>query len=796
MSLKFVFSRHWTMHTRNCMEKLLEVLIAIGDEVACLSVAELILRHWPSHSRALHVKSTIEESELILYAPRGIDKLEPKCVRLKFLEKRKATNNDQDDGILSKKLNQNIELYIPEASWTALADILLEILLPLSGSGYEQEPEKLTRSGDSYSNCNSCKGSVVTEKEAIMYEEQPQERRSSCLERLRSCKPGKEELDFVNNNDLGKIVVQFLEPFIVGGAGTKNSKNDAACSFQCAEVVAGLLNNERSDVTKFVQETSKNYGAYHLGHLLLKEMASRSMLYQDTFAKFLELEKLYYNFGSRSPDKFRMSGFMSEPSYHLCKIIESVALDYPFHVSGGAGGETSSSTDSSQHNCEMPIDISSLLSNKLSFWVHFFWSSGRLSVLDGNKAKAQEEFCLSLTLLMNRDNTTGSLGSVCLPHCKAIKKLTIDRVLHEINLLEVDFLLKKTVGEMIEKDTHSECVSLLAPLLISAKDVYPDLLYVAIKEGDEVTSLELSALDVLIKACEHVEPMGIQVLLNCHQQKLQILMVAPVKAISQIVSQMKNLIHPCGNSVSHIHPQKLMVEGYIRSRCPALVLTDKSRTQYNEVKKLTHVTIGRKNGSVVPLKTIGDIQSSLLARMSNIASMTSLRRLMGLGTENDSRDEQPSHDNHVKWLEQLCDDSNVKRSLVESKMDLVNMEEDRTNIDEAITMEEDTVERTSSVGVSPHKDLGNKKTEVECGKHICDGSSATFRRAEEASIQFVGCGNELTKDEREELELGIGNGLDQCFFCLYGLKLRSDSSGEDDLAMHKNTSRGDYQTKE
>ncbi|CAK9158814.1 unnamed protein product [Ilex paraguariensis] len=911
----------------NCMEKLLEVLIAIGDEVACLSVAELILRHWPSHSRALHVKSTIEESEPIPYAPRGIDKLEPKHVRLKFPEKRKATNNDPDDGILSKKLNQNIELYIPEASWTALADILLEILLPLSGSGCEQEPEKLARSGDvrlsiqlphssgivmgsgerkectvtplaenkSYSNCNSGKGSVFTEKEAIMYEEQPQERRSSRLERLRSRKPGKEELDFASSKDLGKIVVQFLEPFIVGGAGTKNSKNDAACSFQCAEVVAGPLDNERSEVTRFVQETSKNYGAYHLGHLLLEEMASRSMLYQDTFAKFLELEKvtrhwgrdrtpecclflaeLYYDFGSRSPDKFRMSDFMSDASYHLCKIIESVALDYPWNMSGGAGGETSSS---SQHNCQMPIGISSLLSNKRLFWVRFFWLSGRLSVLDGNKAKAQEEFCISLSLLTNKDNTSGSPGSVCLPHCKAIKKLTIDRVLHEINLLEVDFLLKKTVGEMIEKDTHSECVSLLAPLLISAKDVYPDLLYVAIKEGDEVTSLELSALDVLIKACEHTEPMDIEVLLNCHQQKLQILMVAAgveechasekmsglkvlsvseteskenpskhwnhlvdneVKAISQIVSQMKNLIHPCGNS----------------------------------------------NGSAVPMKTIGDIQSLLLAHMCNIASMYFSKKTSGPGSsdQNDlsqrccfidatiafcklqhlnpavpvktqselivcihdmlaeyglccsggsgeeeggtflkyaikhllaldmklksnfhslnrglemtERDEQPSHDNHVKWSEQLFDDSNVERSLVESKLDLVNMEEDRTDIDEAITVKEDAVERMSSVGVSPHKDLEKKKTEVECGIHICDGSGATFRRAEEASIQFLECGNDLTEDEREELELGIDNALDQCFFCLYGLKLRSDSSGEDDLAMHKNTSRGDYQTKE
>lgn len=44
--------------------------------------------------------------------------------------------------------------------------------------------------------------------------------------------------------------------------------------------------------------------------------------------------------------------------------------------------------------------------------------------------------------------------------------------------------------------------------------------------------------------------------------------------------------------------------------------------------------------------------------------------------------------------------------------------------------------------------------------------------------------------------MGIDNALDRCCFCLYGLKLRSDSSYEDDLVQHKNTSRGDYQTKE
>ncbi|KAB2019838.1 hypothetical protein ES319_D07G023800v1 [Gossypium barbadense] len=132
----------------NCMEKLLEVLIAIGDEVTCLSVAELILRHWPSHSRALHVKNTIEETESAPFAPRGIDKLEPKHVRLKFHDKRKAPDENLDEGTALKKLNQNIELQIAEASWAALIDGLLGILLPLNGCGSEVGTGKLYRSGD------------------------------------------------------------------------------------------------------------------------------------------------------------------------------------------------------------------------------------------------------------------------------------------------------------------------------------------------------------------------------------------------------------------------------------------------------------------------------------------------------------------------------------------------------------------------------------------------------------------------------------------------------------------------
>lgn len=69
-------------------------------------------------------------------------------------------------------------------------------------------------------------------------------------------------------------------------------------------------------------------------------------------------------------------------------------------------------------------------------------------------------------------------------------------------------------------------------------------------------------------------------------------------------------------------------------------------------------------------------------------------------------------------------------------------------------------------------------------------------KEEKANSQFKELDSELIEDEREELESAIDNALDQCFFCLYGLNLRSDSSYEDDVVLHKNCSRGDYQTKE
>ncbi|KAK9211164.1 hypothetical protein WN943_000538 [Citrus x changshan-huyou] len=358
----------------------------------------LILRHWPSHSRALPVKNTIEETELVLYAPRGIDKLEPKHVRLIFIDKRKAATEILDEGVVCKKRNQNIELCLAGSSWAALADTLLDILRSLNGCGSEVRVEKAPKSGDvrlairlptssemvmgfgekkgtnssgigeimhvGESDSDRC---IIKEKETNIFEGQLLERRSTRLERLRSRKPGKEEEDFANDKDVSKNVLQFFESFITGLSEKKKDCNRAAISFLSCPDHANSLDIECCDVTTFMGETSKNYGAYRMGHLLLEHAARRSLMCHDAFLKFMELEKLtrysgldrttecslflpelYYDLGSSPSNVLKRSEFISEASYHLCKIIESVSLDYPFDFTCAPGNVNCSSKESFQ----------------------------------------------------------------------------------------------------------------------------------------------------------------------------------------------------------------------------------------------------------------------------------------------------------------------------------------------------------------------------------------------------------------------------------------------------------------
>ncbi|XP_004501088.1 calcineurin-binding protein 1 [Cicer arietinum] len=900
----------------NCMEKLLEVLIAIGDEVACLSVAELILRHWPSHSRALHVRNTIEESEPLPFAPRGIDKLEPKHVRLKFPDKRKAKDENLDEDVAFKKLNQNKDLNLTEASWVALADALLEILLPSNLQISEIESKKTCNSPDirlrinlpcsseAVVNTVEVKGlsgenracgddnigqaSVFKEKEANIQEEQPHERRSSRLERLRSRKPGKEESNSSCGKNPAKVVIQYLEPFIADGLGDQETFDSDTAALSSSG------NSEYDNVSAFLRETSNNYGAYHMGYLLLEKVSRQGLPFQDAFVKFLEMEKLirhwgkdrtaecniflaelYYEFGLCCPTGSKQLEWMSEASYHLCKIIESVALDYPFHLTSvlnedcilthGFQETSGTSTDTSTEN-NSRLDSFLMMKNS-SFWSRFFWISGRLSIFEGNKAKACEEFCMALSLLATREKMEHSPGSVPRPHCKDVKELNIDRVLYEVNILKVNFLMEKSVIRMMEEEKFFECVSLLSPLLFSTQDVYIDSfsLSMADKKDEKITSIELMALDVLIEACQKTKPMDVDMYFNCHYRKLKILMalmglntsitsikcsdqtlgfIAPsnldtdsneisgkhcshlvaeeVEALSDCISQVKKVIDHCGDSDGLTVPTSslcqmqsllLLIMSYVANvlvcnKTSAQVISDQVESScFVDAAivfcKLQHLS------RTTPIKTQVDL---IVATHDMLAEYGlccvgeggkgeegtflrfAIKHLLALDMKLKSCFNLKNKES-IR-CEETSKNSVVNASMEDSKSDTLDFQMDSTRIDEINSVKKDVCEGIISKSISSCKVQSKDSKEVECENNVGAGTDGKLVKGENSCNQLIECGNELSEDEREELESNIDSALDQCFFCLYGLNLRSDSSYEDDLVMHKNSCRGDYQTKE
>lgn len=557
----------------NCMEKLLEVLIAIKDEPACLSVAELMLKHWPSHSRALHVKQTILESDPISFAPRGVDKLQPQHVRLKFPDKRKSTDECGEETQSAKRLCRTLEIQLTEVSWMSLVDAILKIdnnalavssdlLFPNGNhdirlcitmqSTLACIADSLETTVDitqtSAGNCSDW-SSKVKEKEGNSAEEPLQERRSTRLESLRSRKPGKEGMDVTHGKDSTKVVRQTLEPFLVDGLLAK----DPSCASSSRPLFGpdcSMTGHEEGDVSKFVARLSKNYGACHVAHLILEEVASRCLSYQEYFVKFMELDQLarswgqdrttkcslflaelYYDACCLSVDKSQCAHLFSESSYHLCKVIELVALEAPFNFTHMWGNNINKDIILEMFNLnDQPesIDNSKYVhsADESQFWIRFFWLSGRLSVYSGDKEKAYREFSVALSLLEDWGGKEDHQYVIPFPHCKLIRCISSERLMHEINLLKLESCMNKAINQMIEGKLYTEIVKLLSPLLLCNNDIYLDLLLHACKEGEGIDSVELSALNVLILACDRIKPMEIEVHLNSHRQKLQLLAAA------------------------------------------------------------------------------------------------------------------------------------------------------------------------------------------------------------------------------------------------------------------------------
>ncbi|XP_042375103.1 calcineurin-binding protein 1-like isoform X1 [Zingiber officinale] len=934
----------------NCMEKLLEVLIAIGDEVACLSVANLILGHWPSHSRALHAKETIEDSEPVNgkpFAARGIDKLEPKHVRLEFPEKRKLEDNEISNINKCKKRKLAIELQLTGATWSALIDAILGIFHQSAtedsvpgfmddhdcrrNENFSSKPGK-GLSGDGTSNCRSFgiqtiesmgrfadvkidihlnefpeitidpakgkdqglspvggsaslglhvleKTAIVKEKDSSTDREHPQERRSTRIERLRSRKSGKEESEASGKNQ-ANIVFQILEPFVL----RRSRIEDQPCTFTSdgtsPDYATYNSEVEHKDVVQFVYKISKNSGAHHVVHLLLEEVAYKHIPFQDSFVKLLELEKLtrnwgqdrsplcslflaeiYYDLGSWVANRSNQLEYLSEASYHLCKVIELVVFDgtndligtdnhfsntltmmemndikggslladekvekqsmFLSNTSGSSVGEANLGDSLLQGKNEHD----STITDDTAFWVRFFWLSGRLSLFEDSKAKAFNEFCICLTLLRNNKKLEEASDFVFLPHCKLMRLITVDRILHQINLLKLDSLLGKSSDEMMDKGMFMECMNMLSPLLLSTREVYLDIMFGPLKEKDRNMPMELSALNLLISACEKTEQMDLQVYLNCHRRKLQMLTVAAGME-SLILSRGKNLLlKSCGAyEVDLADPLnktwKVLVSEEVKdiSRTVTCVKNFIDQGGYNDdfsslvcvisdiqlllltvMCSAIRTIVSQKFSSSVTSGQTDQLESWCLVdaatafcKLQHLDSFVSIKTQVDLivavhdlladyGLCSSGRDSEGEEGKFLKFAIKHLLALDVKFKQLTGANGQEEPASPRKHPQEIVSVCNVTYDEGEKGDDALHT---GKRAELDS-------------TVQESHNTIVGdTTSSLPEEEIEEIELTLDTALDQSFFCLYGLKLNLDSSNEDELAIHKNTNRGEYQTKE
>nr|BBB89279.1 tetratricopeptide-like helical domain containing protein [Hordeum vulgare subsp. vulgare] len=820
----------------NCMEKLLEVLIAIRDEVACLSVANLILMNWPSHHRALHVKKTIEDVVAVPFAPRGIDILEPKHAKLEFSNKRRSADNVLNQET-RKRSKRGATLQLVEAKWTAVLDGIINLLTaknvnadenhcantetrcsdtegtvkglaynavdvvlsigtskPMESAG--ESENVLYRDGETLQSHDGTP--TVKEKDVNSDREHPHERRSRRLERLRSRKPEKDENES-NGKDLSHAITQFLDSFILKGASTAYKADSSGnADISNPEIPTYTSDREADDVKQFLLKICKNNGPCHIGFMLLEEIAHINIPFQDYFANFVQLDKLtrgwaqnrsalcslflaelYYDRAicSGSPST---SSELSDSSYHLCKVIESVAMQLPLSVEK----MNSTSFNLDKENCKAEIrssdkternasDTSKSCSNSNGsissnmfcdetssntdyvFWIRFFWLSGCLSLAQGCKEKAYKEFNVALSLLRSSSKTNGSREFIPLPHSKLVKFLTADRILREINLIKLDYLLWKN-DENINNITHTEFKELLPPLLLSTNDVYGGNAYDLPSESENVISLELSALDVLISACEKAKPMNANIYLDSHRRKIQVLTVA--------AGMVGSITPHKGNISSDADFVEAMNRNRLDSVVDAVKDVSRSASTAKDVIDQCDTSDGQEGLSSL-VHIIGNIQSLLLTIMCAAVKMIVWRKLSCSGTSDEA-----------DQLESSC--------LVDAAIAFCKLQ----HLDPTIS-----VKTQVDLIVAVHDLLAEYG--LCCAGRDGQGEEGTFLKF--AVKHLMALDVKLKSQLKlEEMQSSIDSALDQAFFCLYGLKINPDSCSEDDLAVHKNASRGDYQTKE
>ncbi|MCO5575946.1 hypothetical protein L7F22_029753 [Adiantum nelumboides] len=626
--------QHWA-----CMEKLLEVLIAIGDEAACLSVIKCLLKVSPVHPRAMLVKQVIEKNanpaeltdayemlnnhSMLL---RGIDKLKPYHYSLSFSKKRKFEDFIDTNSLTNKHV---LQLNLKEASLHELLNKLVEVLdrinntllidihgsdklaalttldhdvvssgdimldevpsvvanaalkfslggkdvfliespttmaecigvesrtLPASKENLCDEPDSvpcIKKPKLDALNTDRCSdsASTVKERDACPDEEPPLERRSTRLERIRTRnfdRNDEQEIiqqEATRNRVSIQNLLKVLEPFIVC---KETADNDVMQTLKSVdeEKVQPLNSLEEGYILSFLRKSASNSGVYHVAQKLLEEISFKCVKPLECWDSFFRVEKyirsaskasspfcslflaeVYMDMTSFLAGELERKVFSEECDYHLCRILGCIAAMFPSDIAAidPTIPKNLNSLDVECHQMEEESEISckKLEGCQWSFWVRFYWVSGRAHYYHQNMGDAREDFSKCVRLLqVRRENETDAVV-VNLPHCKVDKQISLEMVQHKLHEVQIQEILSHSAAQMLEGGQFSQLIEILAPILFSDTENKGFSFLVGKKHVSEF-STELAALSMLISASQQCEPQNFNVALRSYIQRMQI----------------------------------------------------------------------------------------------------------------------------------------------------------------------------------------------------------------------------------------------------------------------------------
>jgi calcineurin-binding protein cabin-1 len=227
----------------------------------------------------------------------------------------------------------------------------------------------------------------------------------------------------------------------------------------------------------------------------------------------LFLAEVYMDMMSSISGEHEIAGFLEDCDYHLCKIIGYISAENTSYDDGEASqnfGRELQFKGTGTNNCLW------------SFWVRFYWASGRLHYLQGTCSKGREDFHKCLDVLESRENSEIGSNTVVLPHCRTDNKISAEIVRHKIHEVQIQDMLSHQAATMLEEGRYSDLIELLAPNLFVDHANKESTITMPSKKRATDFSTELKALEMLIIACEKSEPKNFNMALQCFIRRLQI----------------------------------------------------------------------------------------------------------------------------------------------------------------------------------------------------------------------------------------------------------------------------------